>query len=147
MFNTKIENILETYKDNWEMQITEFEKLQKELESGEKKDPRFVSVQPAFHNILKSFVPESSDNKELDEKLAKLVKERIWGKVTEYIQIDYLWQKPAESQRLYDAMAMELRMSGIKELRDQNKEIALQFQNLCKNNYNELLNYCRKQDK
>ena len=147
MFNTKIENILETYKDNWEMQITEFEKLQKELESGEKKDPRFVSVQPAFHNILKSFVPESSDNKELDEKLAKLVKERIWGKVTEYIQIDYLWQKPAESQRLYDAMAMELRMSGIKELRDQNKEIALQFQNLCKSNYNELLNYCRKQDK
>lgn len=143
-FNTRIDNILKIYKDNWDTQIAEFEKLQKELVSGEKKDPRFVSVQPAFHNILTSFVPSADSDKDVDEKLAKLVKERIWPKVCEYIKIDYLWQKPAESQKLQDAMAMELRMSGIKELKDQNKEIALQFQNLCKSNYNELLKYCKK---
>ena len=126
------------------MQITEFEKLQKELESGAKKDPRFVSVQPAFHNILTSYVPEATANQDIDDKLAKLVQEKIWPKVCEYIKIDHLWKKPAESQKLLDAMAMELRMSGIKELRDQNKGIALQFQNLCKSNYNELLKFCNK---
>ena len=46
-------------------------------------------------------------------------------------------------QRLQDAMAMELRISGINELHNQNKEIALQFQNLCKNNYNELLKFVK----
>lgn len=143
-FNTRIDNILKTYKDNWNIQIEEFEKLQNELTSGEKKDSRFVSVQPAFHNILTSFVPASEQDKDIDEKLVKLVKDRIWSKVCDYIKIDYLWQKPAESQKLQDAMAMELRMSGIKELKDQNREIALQFQNLCKSNYNELLKFCKK---
>ena len=143
-FNTRIDTILKTYKDNWDMQIEEFEKLQKELASGEKKDPRFVSVQPAFHNILTSFVPEAASNNDIDDKLAKLVKDRLWPKVCEYIKIDYLWKKPAEAQKLQDAMAKELRLSGIKELRDQNKEIALQFQNLCKSNYNELLKFCKK---
>lgn len=143
-FNTRIDNILKIYKDNWDTQIVEFEKLQKELASGEKKDPRFVSVQPAFHNILTSFVPAAESDKDVDEKLAKLVKEKIWPKVCEYIKIDYLWQKPAETQKLQDAMAMELRMSGISKLKDQNREIALQFQNLCKSNYNELLKFCNK---
>lgn len=143
-FNTRIDTILKTYKDNWDTQIEEFEKLQKELASGEKKDPRFVSVQPAFHNILTSFVPEANENKDIDDKLAGLVKDRIWPKVCEYIKIDYLWKKPAEAQKLQDAMAQVLRLSGIKELRDQNKEIALQFQNLCKSNYNELLKFCKK---
>jgi type I restriction enzyme R subunit len=142
-FNTRINSILQTYKDNWEAQISEFEELQKELASGEKKDTRFKSVQPAFHNILTSFVPEAEKNKEIDDKLAKLVTDRIWPKVCEYIKIDYLWKKPAEAQKLQDAMAMELRLSGIQELRNQNKEIALQFQNLCKSNYNELLKFVR----
>ena len=143
-FNTRIDTILKTYKDTWDTQISEFEKLQKELASGEKKDPRFVSVQPAFHNILTSFLPEAASNNDIDDKLAKLVKDRLWPKVCEYIKIDYLWKKPAEAQKLQDAMAKELRLSGIKELRDQNKEIALQFQNLCKSNYNELLKFCKK---
>lgn len=143
-FNTRIDAILKTYKDNWDTQIEEFEKLQKELASGEKKDPRFISVQPAFHNILTSFVPEAASNNDIDDKLAVLVKDRIWPKVCEYIKIDYLWKKPAEAQKLQDSMAQVLRLSGIKELRDQNKEIALQFQNLCKSNYNELLKYCKK---
>ncbi|WP_407457809.1 type I restriction endonuclease subunit R [Fibrobacter sp.] len=142
-FNTRIDAILKTYKDNWDMQISEFEKLQKEFVSGEKKDPRFVSVQPAFHNILTTFAPEAEGNKEIDDKLAKLVTDKIWPKVCEYIKIDYLWKKPAEVQRLQDAMAMELRISGINELHNQNKEIALQFQNLCKNNYNELLKFVK----
>lgn len=143
-FNTRMDAILKTYKDNWDMQISEFEKLQKELASGEKKDLRFVSVQPAFHNILTSFVPETNINKDIDDKLASLVKDRIWSKVCEYIKIDYLWKKPAEAQKLQDAIAKELRLSGIKELRDQNKEIALQLLNLCKSNYNELLRFCKK---
>ena len=142
-FNTRINSILQTYKDNWEAQISEFEELQKELASGEKKDTRFKSVQPAFHNILTSFVPEAEQNKEIDDKLAKLVIENIWPKVCEYIKIDHLWKKPAETQKLQDAMAKELRMSGFKELKDQNKEISLQFQNLCKSNYNELLKFVK----
>lgn len=143
-FNTRIDTILKIYRDNWETQIEEFEKLQKELASGEKKDARFISVQPAFHNILTSFVPLAETDKDMDEKLAKLVKDRIWPKVCEYIKIDYLWQKPAESQKLQDAMAKELRLSGIGELKDQNREIALQLHSLCKSNYNELLKFCKK---
>ena len=143
-FNTRIDTILKIYRDNWETQIEEFEKLQKELASGEKKDTRFISVQPAFHNILTSFVPLAETDKDMDEKLAKLVKDRIWPKVCEYIKIDYLWQKPAESQKLQDAMAKELRLSGIGELKDQNREIALQLHSLCKSNYNELLKFCKK---
>lgn len=143
-FNTRIDTILKIYRDNWETQIEEFEKLQKELASGEKKDTRFISVQPAFHNILTSFVPLAETDKDMDEKLAKLVKDRIWPKVCEYIKIDYLWQKPAESQKLQDAMAKELRLSGIGEMKDQNREIALQLHSLCKSNYNELLKFCKK---
>lgn len=143
-FNTRIDNILRTYKDNWDTQIAEFETLKKEFESGEKKDPRFVSVQPAFYNILTNFVPQAEENKEIDGQLVELIKEKIWPKVCEYIQIDYIWQKPTESQKLQDAMAMALRMSGIRELKDQNKEIALQFRNLCMNDYNELLKFCKK---
>lgn len=143
-FNTRIDSILKTYKDNWDAQIAEFENLKKEFESGEKNDSRFVSVQPAFQNILTSFVPQAEKNIELDNKLANLVKEKIWPKVCIYIKIDYLWKKPAETQKLQDAMAKELRLSGIKELQDQNKEIALQFLNLCKSNYNELLKFFKK---
>ena len=142
-FNTRINNILQTYKDNWDMQLSEFEELQKELASGEKKDPRFVSAQPAFHNILTIFVPEAEGNKEIDDKLAELVTDRIWPRICEYIEIDHLWKKPAEMQKLRDAIAMELRMSEFKGLQDQNNEIAIQLQDLCKKNYNELLRFVK----
>lgn len=145
-FDTRIDSILQTYKDNWDMQISEFEKLKKEFTSGEKKDTRFVSIQPAFMHTLISFVPgsEKNENEELNNKLAKLITEKIWPKVGEYIAIDYLWQKPTEVKGLQDAIERALRLSGIEELKDQHIEISFQFMNICKNNYNELLTFFHK---
>ena len=144
-FNTRIENILKTYKENWEMQIIEFEKLKEEFKSGEKQDSRFVSVQPAFYRLLTSYVPDAEDNQELDAKIVSLIKDKLWDKICKYIsEYDHLWEQQTNVQKFKDDLKKDLRLCKIKELKDLQEEISSEFVKVCKNNYKELTKYADK---
>ena len=127
------------------MQIIEFEKLKEELETGNKQDSRFISVQPAFYNLLTEIVPDAKVNQELDAKIVSLIKDKLWDKICKYIsEYDHLWEQQTNVQKFKDDLKKDFRLSKIKELKDLQEEISSEFIKVCKNNYKELCGFVEK---
>jgi type I restriction enzyme, R subunit len=144
-FNDRIDSVIKTYKDNWDLMTAELDKVREDLNKGRKKDTRFTSVQPAFYDVLKGYVPASEGDKAVDEKMAALITSDgvIWKLIIGKIVIHGFWEKADLVKELSDGIAFHLRMSGIPELKEHDVDITDAIMNLCRSNYTELLEAAR----
>ncbi len=135
-FKDRLETILNSYKENWEEIVKQFEGLREEMAEGRKVETEGVSVVEApFYEILKSALPiedekEIEKTKELSHTLILILKETA--------QINNFWDKPAEQRLISGRIEDEIYYSRITGLASKAGELTTELLKLAKNRINEL---------
>jgi type I restriction enzyme R subunit len=137
-FKDRLDNILNTYKGNWDMMIVELEELRKEAIRGRKVDYRISRIQAPFMDLMTE-VLEEEKTPELEQKIIDLTG-FIFRFIKEGLQIANFWEKNDEKKKLAGQIEQRIRLCGIASLKSKNKDLATQMMMLAKNNYSEILN-------
>ncbi|MBR5415103.1 MAG: type I restriction endonuclease subunit R [Thermoguttaceae bacterium] len=134
-FNTKLEEIIKHYQDNWELMVAELEKLKDEVEVGRQdNDPRFSSNQIPFYELLKGGLDKNSIPEETDSKLVLLTK-KICLDIKNHISVPNFWEKSTLIEELHDSISADLRRS---RLFADYEAITVQILLMCRNGFEQM---------
>jgi|SRR5665647_1481359 len=137
-FKDRLDNILTTYKGNWDLMITELEKLREDVSKGRKPYGKVPKVQAPFMDLITE-VTEVEMTAEMELKIIELTS-FIFKYIKEGILIANFWEKNDEKKKVVGKIEQRIRLCGITGLKTKYKDLATQIMMLAKNNYSEILN-------
>jgi len=122
-FKDRLDNILNTYKGNWDQMIIELEELRKESIAGRKEIYKVPSIQVPFMDLMNEVV-EESQRKEMEDKLVDLTG-YLFKHLVAGMQIANFWEKNDEKKKVVGQLEQRIRLSGIPGLKDKYKELTM----------------------
>jgi len=137
-FKDRLDNILTTYKGNWDLMITELEKLREDISKGRKPYGKVPKVQAPFMDLITE-VTEVEMTPETELKIIELTG-FIFKYIKEGILIANFWEKNDEKKKVVGKIEQRIRLCGIPGLKTKYKDLSMQMMMLAKNNYSEILN-------
>jgi len=137
-FKDRLDNILSTYKGNWDLMITELEKLREDVSQGRKPYGKVSRVQSPFLDLIME-ATEIEVSPEIELKIIELTG-YIFKCIKDGIQIANFWEKNDEKKIVVGKIEQRIRLCGIPGLKRKNSELSTQMMMLAKNNYSEILN-------
>ncbi|MDD5702951.1 MAG: HsdR family type I site-specific deoxyribonuclease [Dehalococcoidales bacterium] len=140
-FNERLQRILDEYKENWDIIVSELGKLRDSMASGREQDNALVSTHMApFFDLINMVGALDKGNPELQQKVAVLTT-KIFGYIHNSLRIQNFGQKPSETKKLESLIRDDLEFSGIDSLSTSAPELTTEIIDLAKNREKEITSH------
>jgi type I restriction enzyme, R subunit len=140
MFSERLERILKTHAENWDIIVQELTTLREEMSQGRKNEEEIVSdaAAPFFDYIIMVAEIDKSDRDGII-KTGKIA-ETIFQRIKEFILLPNCWQKFNEKRQLECDIRDELDYCGIDQLKSNAPKLATELIGIAKSREAEVKN-------
>lgn len=139
-FNERLQRILDTHKEHWDVMVAELTTLRADIGKGRKEETSIVPAHiiPFFELLVMDAGIDKNNNEEVvaTGKIAEIV----YARIKEFISIPNCWQKHSEKKQLESAIRDELDYSGIDPLKNKAVKLTVELINLVEKRQAEVRN-------
>jgi len=141
-FLTRMEQILERYKENWELQVEEFTKVRDDLDKGREDETATTGLSeqelPFYDLIMMNAFEGDTLSEEENDELKNLVRELV-HLLRDAINKPNFWKdRSAEIRKLEGEVDDLLDFSGIESVSQMHERLSLEIMSLAEKRHNEL---------
>ena len=132
MFSERLQKIMDSHKEQWDMIIIELTKVREEMTQGREASKSDIPshIAPFYDRILDLGKIAEADAK--SRKKVREITERVYEELAEYLAIPNFWDKHSEQKQLECRIQDALEFSGVKELKGKAKHLTTELINLAK---------------
>jgi type I restriction enzyme R subunit len=141
-FLTRMEQILERYKENWELQVEEFTKVREDLDKGREDETAATGLTeqelPFYDLIMMNAFEGDTLSEEENDELKDLVRELV-HLLRDAINKPNFWKdRSAEIRKLEGEVDDLLDFSGIEHVSQMHERLSVEIMSLAEKRHNEL---------
>lgn len=137
-FSERLQKILDSHKDQWDVITLELSKMREEMKQGRKADTSGVPEHLApFHGLICMIGGMDCNDPETGKKILP-VTDAVFSVFQKYLAVANLWAKNSELERMACEIQDALEFSGIKELQAQAKHLTTELTSLARTREKEI---------